>query len=111
MTVDNAEEVINSVSEAVSDLNEDEQSADNLALVATAMSSLQDLVTTGQLIVTVNVSCCLLLLFCLFVFVFFFCCLLCCSCCCFFVLFFVVVLFCFVCKAYFQVEIIINDLF
>ena len=56
VTADNAEEVIGEVSDAVSGLNEDEQSSDNLALVARAIDSLQGLVNSGKLVVTVNVS-------------------------------------------------------
>jgi len=48
--------VIGAVSSAVSDLNEDEQSSDNLALVAVAIDSLEQLVATGQLAVTESVS-------------------------------------------------------
>ena len=48
--------MIGAVSSAVSDLNEDEQSEDNLALVAMAIDSLQGLVANGQIVVTESVS-------------------------------------------------------
>lgn len=55
-TVDNAEIFIDSVSEVVSELNENEQTSDNLVHVATAITSIEELAATGKLIVTKNVS-------------------------------------------------------
>ena len=55
-TADNAESFISSVSEVISDLNDNEQSSDNLGFVASAITSIDELVASGELVVTINVS-------------------------------------------------------
>ena len=56
LMVDDAEEVFNTLTEVVSELEEDDQSEDNLGLIAEVFDQIDDLIRSGSFNVTNNVS-------------------------------------------------------